>query len=126
MAGLKTIAELVEGKAGLRVIGDVQGWAEPFREAVADARAQRLAVLSLGDLIDRGPDAPGAIRVMLDLIERGDGELVPGNHDDKLRRWAAGRKVETEKSGLAGSLEQIAADPDGVELARAFAEAVAA
>jgi protein phosphatase len=125
MERVRTIAELVEGKAGLRVVGDVQGHAEPFRDAVAEARERNLAVLSLGDLIDRGPDAPGAIRVMLDLLRQGDGELVPGNHDDKLRRWVGGRKVETDRSGLAGSLEQIAADPDGVALARDFAEAVA-
>jgi protein phosphatase len=126
MNRVRTITELVEGKAGLRVVGDIQGWAEPFWDVVEDARKRDLAVLSLGDIIDRGPDAPGAMRVLLDLLEQGDGELVPGNHDDKLRRWVGGRKVETERSGLAGSLGQIAADPDGAALARDFAEAVAA
>jgi hypothetical protein len=123
---VRTIPELVEGKAGLRVVGDVQGWAEPFRAVVDEARRRDLAVLSLGDLIDRGPDGPEAIRIMLDLLHRGDGEFVPGNHDDKLRRWAAGRKVETDRSGLSGTLEQLALDPDGTELVRDFAAAVAA
>lgn len=119
-------AALLEGREGLRVVGDAHGHATLFAEAVEGARQRNLAVLSLGDLIDRGPDAPGAMRLMLDLWARGDGELIPGNHDDKFRRWVAGGRVEREKSGLAGTIEQIAAAADGVELARAFADAVAA
>jgi hypothetical protein len=125
MTTVRTIAELVAGKAGLRVVGDVQGYAAPFRAAVAEARARNYAVLSLGDLVDRGPDAPGVMRQMLDLLRAGDGELVPGNHDDKLRRWVGGRKVEIKASGLAATVEQLAADPDGAALAAEFAAAVA-
>ncbi|MBX6370071.1 MAG: metallophosphoesterase, partial [Rhodospirillales bacterium] len=121
----RSLAALLEGREGMRVIGDAHGYATPFAEAVEGARQRNLAVLSLGDLIDRGPDAPGAIRLMLDLLSRGDGELIPGNHEDKFRRWVAGRRVELARSALAGTVEQIAAAPDGAEFARAFAEAVA-
>ena len=121
----RSLAALLEGREGMRVIGDAHGYATPFAEAVEGALQRNLAVLSLGDLIDRGPDAPGAIRLMLDLLSRGDGELIPGNHEDKFRRWVASRRVELARSGLAGTVEQIAAAPDGAELARAFAEAVA-
>lgn len=121
----RSLAALLEGRAGLRVIGDAHGYATPFAEAVEGARQRNLAVLSLGDLIDRGPDAPGVMRLMLDLLSRGDGELIPGNHEDKFRRWVAGRRVELAESGLAGTIQQIAAAPDGAELARAFTEAVA-
>jgi hypothetical protein len=121
----RSIAELIAGRDGLRVIGDAHAQAAMLRAVVEDARARNLAMLSLGDLIDRGPDAPGAIRVMLDLWARGDGDLIPGNHDDKFRRWAAGRRVELELSGLGSTLEQVAADPDAVELTRAFADGIA-
>jgi protein phosphatase len=121
----RAISELLDGRDGLRVIGDAHGQAQLFAEAVEGARDRNLAILSLGDLIDRGPDAPGTIRVLLDLWRRGDGDLIPGNHEDKFRRWVAGRRVETEKSGLAGTLEQIAGAPDGAELTRRFAEGIA-
>jgi protein phosphatase len=121
----RSIPALLEGRAGLRVIGDAHGQGSLLADAVAQARARNLAVLSLGDLIDRGPDAAGAIRVMLDLWERGDGDLVPGNHDDKFRRFVAGRRVELEKSGLAGTVEQLEAAPDGEALRRRFAAGVA-
>ncbi len=120
-----SIPELLAGRDGLRVVGDLHAQSGAFAEAIAGARRENLAILSLGDLIDRGADAPGCIRLMLDLWRRGDGELVPGNHCDKFRRWVAGRRVELEKSGLGGTIEQVAGAADGTELAREFAEAVA-
>jgi protein phosphatase len=121
----KSIAQLLSGRNGLRVIGDAHAQAGMLAGAVADARASNLGILSLGDLIDRGPDAPGAMRVMLDLWHHGDGDLVPGNHEDKFRRWVAGRRVELERSGLGGTLEQVAADAESARLTREFAEGVA-
>jgi Calcineurin-like phosphoesterase len=125
VASPRTIAKLIEGRQGLRVVGDAHAQSGMLRDAIADARARDLAILLLGDLIDRGPDAAGTIRLMLDLWERGDGDLIPGNHDDKFRRWIAGRRVELESSGLGRTLEQIAADPDSASITRAYAEGVA-
>jgi protein phosphatase len=120
----RSLEELLHGRDGLRIAGDVQAHADALADVLAGARAANLAILLLGDIVDRGPDAPGALRLVLDMLRR-DGELVPGNHDDKLRRWAAGRRVELERSGLAGTLEQVAAAADGADLVREFAAAVA-
>ena len=122
---MMSIADLMRGKAGLRVIGDVQGYAEPFRELIEEARRNDLAVLQLGDIIDRGPDSPGAIALMLDLAERGDGMQIAGNHCDKFFRHRQGRKVEVARSGLAMTLEQLARRSDGEALARRYADHVA-
>lgn len=67
-------------------------------------------VVFVGDLVDRGPDTPGVLRLVRRAIERGTGFCVRGNHDDKLARKLAGRDVNIS-SGLAESLEQIAKEP---------------
>ncbi len=38
----------------------------------------------LGDLVDRGPDSPGVIALVRDLIERGLASCVAGNHEYNL------------------------------------------
>ena len=106
--------------AGLRVISDVHGQAEAFAAAVADAAARNLAVLQLGDLIDRGPSSDGAVRIALDLIAARRGLFVVGNHDDKLRRAVRGQPVRIG-ANLRRSLEQL----ERAGLAQRFAEAVA-
>jgi protein phosphatase len=122
---MSRISDLIAKKAGLRVIGDIQGYADPFRDLIADARASGLAILQLGDIIDRGPDSPGAMRLMLDLAGSGDGAQIAGNHCDKFFRYRQGRKVEVAKSGLAMTIEQLERRGDGEELACAYAEYVA-
>lgn len=107
--------------AGLRVISDVHGQAAAFGDAVADAARRDLAVIQLGDLIDRGPSSDGAARIALDLIAARRGLFVVGNHDDKFRRAARGNPVRIGKH-LARSLEQLAA----AGLTAGFADAVAA
>ena len=34
----------------------------------------------LGDLVDRGPDVPGVLRLAMGMVERGSALCVPGNH----------------------------------------------
>ncbi|MBI3514302.1 MAG: metallophosphoesterase [Proteobacteria bacterium] len=107
--------------AGLRLISDVHGQAAAFGAAVADAAERDLAVLQLGDLIDRGPSSDGAARIALDLIATRRGLFVVGNHDDKLRRAVKGNPVRIG-ANLRRSLEQL----ERADLAQRFAEAVAA
>lgn len=45
------------------------------------------ALVFLGDFVDRGPDVPGAIDLVLELLARpAGGSAVLGNHDQALRR----------------------------------------
>lgn len=108
--------ELPTRFAGIRVVGDVHGEAAPFRAAVEGARAARLFLLQLGDLTDYGPDSPAVLALMLDLLERGDGIALLGNHDHKLARALAGRPVRIEPEGLGRTLAQLEARPDGEAL----------
>ena len=68
-------------------------------------------VVFVGDLVDRGPDTPGVLRLAMGMVEAGDAFCICGNHEDKLSRALRGRKV-TVSHGLAESLDQLAAQPD--------------
>lgn len=65
----------------------------------------------LGDLVDRGPRTPDVMRLAMHIVESGQGYCVVGNHDDKFRRWLAGRKVSVTH-GLEATIEQFEREPD--------------
>ena len=67
--------------------------------------------LFVGDLVDRGPNTPDVLRLVMSMVEAGTGLCVRGNHDEKLLKWINGRKVKIAH-GLADSIEQIEAEPD--------------
>jgi protein phosphatase len=66
----------------------------------------------VGDLVDRGPDTPGVLRLVMGMTADGSGLSVAGNHEAKLVRALRGRDV-TISHGLAESLAQLLAAPDG-------------
>ena len=114
---------ILSGKSGLRVIADVHGQSTAFERVIGDASDLNLAVLCLGDLVGRGPDSPGVVRLMLDLIASGNGIFVPGNHCDAFRRALPGAIASSSRGG--DTMRQFSETQDGARLAFAFAEAVA-
>ncbi|MGB3799238.1 MAG: polynucleotide kinase-phosphatase, partial [Lewinella sp.] len=60
----------------------------------------------LGDLVDRGPNSPDVLRLVMSMVKDGVAWCVPGNHDLKLQRKLSGKKV-TVNHGLAETLEQL-------------------
>nr|WP_221380840.1 polynucleotide kinase-phosphatase [Actinoplanes polyasparticus] len=76
----------------------------------------------VGDLVDRGPDSPGVLRLVMGMVAAGHALCVPGNHEQKLARKLNGRNVQLTH-GLPETLEQLAAEPDSfVASAKAFIE----
>jgi protein phosphatase len=71
----------------------------------ADRRA-----LFVGDLVDRGPDSPGVLRLVMGMVGAGHALCVPGNHENKLVRALSGRNVQITH-GLAETLAQLKAEP---------------
>lgn len=59
-----------------------------------------------GDLVDRGPDVPGVLRLVMGAVRAGKASCVLGNHDDKLRRVLNGEDVAIS-AGRAVSLRQL-------------------
>ena len=72
--------------------------------------AGRTAVF-LGDLVDRGPDSPGVLRLVMGMVAAGHALAVPGNHENKLTRALSGRNVQVSH-GLAETLSQLAAEDE--------------
>lgn len=101
----------------LRAIGDVHGESGLFRRAIEGAGE----IVLLGDLIDRGPDSPGVLRLAIALIREGQAELVRSNHDDKLYRALMGRPVKMGAQ-LTRTLEAIRNAADYTALVDGFVE----
>ncbi|MFV2175594.1 polynucleotide kinase-phosphatase [Actinomadura sp. LOL_016] len=109
------------------VIGDVHGCRAELEDLLAglgyeiehdaDGRAVganhpggRTAVF-VGDLVDRGPDTPGVLRLAMGMVAAGQALCVSGNHEAKLAKALRGRKVRVAH-GLAESLEQLDREPE--------------
>lgn len=107
------------------LIGDIHGCRDEL-EALLDALGwQRISgpngptarhpdgrtLVFLGDLVDRGPDSPGVLRWVMNLVADGVALCVPGNHEVKLKKWLDGRRVKLSH-GLAETVEQLADTPD--------------
>ena len=60
----------------------------------------------LGDLVDRGPNTPAVLRLVMGMVTSGSALCVPGNHENKLVRALRGRDVQVTH-GLAESLAQL-------------------
>ncbi|MBW8482241.1 polynucleotide kinase-phosphatase [Actinomadura parmotrematis] len=112
--GCRAELEDLLGDLGYEIEHDAEG-----RAAGAHHPGGRTAVF-VGDLVDRGPDTPGVLRLAMGMVAAGDALCVSGNHEAKLLKALAGRKVRVAH-GLAESLEQLAAEDAAFrDAARAF------
>jgi polynucleotide kinase-phosphatase len=102
--GCRAELEDLLDRLGYRIRRDADGRATGARHP-----AGRRAVF-LGDLVDRGPDTPGVLRLAMGMVADGDALAVCGNHERKLVRALRGRQV-TVSHGLAESLAQLAEQP---------------
>lgn len=68
-------------------------------------------VIFLGDLVDRGPDSPSVLKLVMSMVRSGVAWCVPGNHDLKLQRKLNGKNVSI-KHGLAETLQQLEHEND--------------
>jgi len=116
--GCRSELETLLGELGYALTRDEQG------RPVDAVHPQGRRAVFLGDLVDRGPDSPGVLRLVMGMVEAGHALAVPGNHEAKLVRALDGRDVSVTH-GLETTLAQIAAIEDDDER-RAFRERVRA
>ncbi|MFD7896344.1 polynucleotide kinase-phosphatase [Streptomyces sp. NPDC059743] len=99
------------------IIGDVHGCRSELETLLGrlgykgGAHPEGRTAVFVGDLVDRGPDSPGVLRLVMDMVASGDALCVPGNHENKLGRWLKGRKVQ-HTHGLAETVEQFEKEDD--------------
>jgi protein phosphatase len=104
--GCRAELEALLVRLGYTLVRDGQGRPiDALPPTAPETDTARIAVF-VGDLVDRGPDTPGVLRLVMGMIEAGHALCVPGNHENKLVRALAGRKVQ-HTHGLAESLEQL-------------------
>ena len=60
----------------------------------------------VGDLVDRGPDSPKVLRLVMNMVAQQVALCVIGNHDEKLVRKLNGANVHV-RHGLELTLEQL-------------------
>jgi len=93
---------------------------DTMTDCAADDYDDRRAIF-VGDLVDRGPDTPGVLRLVMGMVNAGDALCVPGNHENKLP-WSAkagqllrdqyaavGAAARTALPAAVSALEQAAA-----------------
>jgi len=113
-----------EDRGPFDVIGDVHGCAAELERLLVTlgyevswhgAKHQRRAEVAaphgrkavfVGDLVNRGPDTPDVLRLVMAMVAGGIGYSVCGNHDRKLLDWLRGEPVQIN-SGLRKSIEQL-------------------
>ncbi|MGY5079025.1 polynucleotide kinase-phosphatase [Streptomyces nigrescens] len=98
--GCRSELETLLGRLGYGLVRDALG-----RPVDAVHPEGRTAVF-VGDLVDRGPDSPGVLRLVMGMVGAGHALCVPGNHENKLGRYLKGRKVQ-HTHGLAETIEQL-------------------
>lgn len=105
------------------VIGDVHGCRDELEGLLTDlgyelqrddegraidaSHPEGRRVVFVGDLVDRGPDSTGVLRLAMGMVGGGNALCVAGNHEAKLAR-ALGRANVKPSHGLQETLDQIA------------------
>jgi len=65
----------------------------------------------LGDLVDRGPDSPTVLRLVMSMVNSGLAYCVPGNHDLKLQKYLIGKNIQLQH-GLEVTVKQLELEDD--------------
>ncbi len=74
-------------------IGDVHGWPLRLDQVIAQAPGR---IVLMGDLIDRGPDAPGVLDRVRALCGSGRAQCLLGNHEYALLRGIGAPSIGLE------------------------------
>jgi polynucleotide kinase-phosphatase len=110
------------------IIGDVHGCRAELETLldrlgyVDGAHPDGRTAIFVGDLVDRGPDSPGVLRLVMNMVAAGTALCVPGNHEAKLLRKLRGSNVRIAH-GLQETLDQLALEePSFVDSVMSFVD----
>lgn len=103
--GCRAELENLLGELGYEIYRDARD------RAVDAVHAEGRRAVLLGDLVDRGPDTPGVLRLVMGMVSSGNALVIAGNHENKFVRALRWRNVR-RSHGLAESLAQVSAEDD--------------
>ena len=109
-------------KGPFDIIGDIHGCYEELKQLllklgyiVEDNQAvyhpEGRRAIFVGDLIDRGPNSPAVLRLVMAMVKAKNAFCVPGNHEQKYKRKLSGKDVKLTH-GLKETVEQMAQEPE--------------
>jgi hypothetical protein len=119
------IKSLPEGP--LDIVGDIHGELDALLGLLAVAgydadgrHPEGRCLVFLGDLVDRGPDSPGVVRLVRSLVEAGRAFAILGNHELNLLRgerkagndWFWGEHTHHDERYQPWAFADPLADPD--------------
>lgn len=84
---------------------DELGWVRE-EDAQGASHPEGRTLIFVGDLVDRGPNSPAVLELVMSLVQSGRALAVNGNHDAKLVRALGGAQVK-RTHGLKETLEQL-------------------
>jgi protein phosphatase len=98
---MSILAEYIKSKfKGILVFGDIHGDYKSLMTAYEYAEQNNYFFLSLGDLVDRGPNPFEVVECMSTLINAGRAGFTVGNHDDKFYRYYKGASVTMSNDAI--------------------------
>ncbi|WP_405161675.1 polynucleotide kinase-phosphatase [Nocardia sp. NBC_01499] len=103
--GCRAELETLLGELGYVIDRDAGG------RAIGARHPDGRTAVFVGDLVDRGPDTPGVLRLVMGMVAAGTALCVTGNHENKLVRALDGKQVRVAH-GLAESLAQLEAEDE--------------
>ncbi len=86
------------------IVGDIHGCREELEDLIAEAglRKGKDLLISVGDLVAKGPDSHGVLK----LMRQWDGVAVKGNHDAHVLRYRRGEEMKKEHRAVAKTLSE--------------------
>lgn len=112
----KPVFDLKDEHGPFDIIGDVHGCLAELEKLIRKlgyrendgiySRQDNRKLIFVGDIVDRGPDSLGVIRLIMKLCCQNIAFMVLGNHDDRLLRYLKGNAVEV-KHGLETTAEEF-------------------
>ena len=80
------------------IIGDVHGAIDELRQLLRDVEPEvneGAHIVFVGDYIDRGPNGPGIVKLVRNLVETGYATAIMGNHEEiAIRAMKRGEPVD--------------------------------
>ena len=112
----KPVFDRKQEKGPFDIIGDVHGCLPELEKLIRKLGYKKendsyyhpdnRKLVFVGDIVDRGPDSMGVLRLIMKLCSQNVALMVLGNHDDRLFRYLKGNKVEV-KHGLETTAEEL-------------------